>query len=591
MPDFHLAVCMFVSSVVVIAIVLIRKIFQNQLSSKWQYNLWFLLLTALTLPFLPAHIVHVGASFVWHQNQTNNPSPPHSSPENPLMENGRTWTHDFSISVNRFDVTWLSQILTIVWVAGILVMVGLNLHAWLKLRQVKKSARVMTDQQILAVFETCKQRLRVSQKPVLADSPLVKSPMTFGIFKTYAILPRGAEAWLSEEELTYIFLHELHHVKYKDIVTNYLIVLFQMLYWYNPLIWMAFRKMRLDREVACDHAVLKTLAPDDYAAYGNTIIKFARKSSFSASRFAMVNQLASSKQHLKKRIERIAAFSTESRRLTLKSMAIFSLLAALVVCQIPVVSAMSYGEDRIHFENNQTTYEDLKVFFNGYEGSFVLYDLQKAQYHIYNKEKSVLRVSPNSTYKIYDALFALDAGVITPGQTSLKWDGSTYPYKAWNQNQNLHTAMENSVSWYFQELDKKIQRRPIQAYLQKIQYGNQNLSGGMESYWLESSLKISPVEQVQTLKNFYTNQLMFKEKHVQLVKESIKLETKDHAALYGKTGTGTVNGKDVNGWFIGYVETENNTYFFATNIESNKHANGSTAAGITKSILKDKNLY
>ncbi|SDM44534.1 BlaR1 family beta-lactam sensor/signal transducer [Sediminibacillus halophilus] len=590
MPDFHLAVCMFVSSFVVIAIVLIRKIFQNQLSSKWQYNLWFILLPALTLPFLPANLLNVGSSFVWNRNQNNNLSPANPSTENLITENGRNWAHDFSISVNRFDVTWLNQILTFAWIAGILVMVALNLHAWLKLNQVKKSSRTITNQEVLTIFDKCRQRLHISQKTVLADSPLVNSPMTFGIFKTYIILPCDAKAWLSDDELTYIFLHELHHVKYKDIATNYLIVLFQMLYWYNPLIWMAFRKMRLDREIACDSAVLKTLDQDNYAAYGDTIIKFAEKS-ISASRFAMVNQLASSKQHLKERIVRIAAFKTESRRLKIKSILVFSLLATVVVCQIPVVSAMSYGEDRINFENKQTVYEDLNDFFDGYDGSFVLYDLQKAQYHIYNKEKSVLRVSPNSTYKIYDALFALDSGVITPGQTSLEWDGTPYPYKAWNQNQNLSTAMENSVSWYFQELDKKIQRHHIQAYVQKIQYGNQNLSGGLETYWLESSLKISPIEQVQTLKDFYTNQFKFKEKHVQFVKKSIKLESKDHAALYGKTGTGTVNGKNVNGWFIGYVETKNNTYFFATNIENNHHANGSIAAEITKSILKDKDIY
>ncbi|MBM7587311.1 beta-lactamase class D [Bacillus pakistanensis] len=117
------------------------------------------------------------------------------------------------------------------------------------------------------------------------------------------------------------------------------------------------------------------------------------------------------------------------------------------------------------------------------------------------------------------------------------------------------------------------------------------MSGGIEDYWLESSLKISPIEQVQTLKDFYTNQFGFDEKNVQLIKDAIKLETKDHSTLYGKTATGTVNGKNVNGWFMGYVETKNNTYFFATNIENNHHANGIIATDITKSILEDKGIY
>ncbi|WP_025786206.1 penicillin-binding transpeptidase domain-containing protein [Sporosarcina sp. D27] len=140
-------------------------------------------------------------------------------------------------------------------------------------------------------------------------------------------------------------------------------------------------------------------------------------------------------------------------------------------------------------------------------------------------------------------------------------------------------------------MDKKVQIKNIKTYLDKIQYGNQNLSGGIEDYWLESSLKISPIEQVQILKDFYTNQFGFDGKNIQLIKDAIKLETTDSATLYGKTGTGTVNGENVNGWFIGYVETRNHTYFFATNIESDHHASGSIAAELTNSILHDKGIY
>ncbi|SFL72013.1 bla regulator protein blaR1 [Gracilibacillus orientalis] len=590
MSALHLALNMFISSFVVIIVLLIRKIFKNQLSSKWQYNLWFILLTALTLPVLPIQLLDFGTKFTWNGNQNSIPSSSNPTTENLVTESGRNWMQDFSISVNRFDLTFLNPFITIVWITGMLIMIALTLKAWIQLQRIKKSISIVENQEIQTLFEQCKQSLHISQKIELVNSPLIKSPLTFGIFKTYIILPRNAEAWLSKDDLKYILLHELNHYKYKDIATNYLVVLFQILYWYNPLIWIAFREMRLDREIACDSAVLKRLDQNHYKAYGNTIIKFADKS-FLQSQFAMANQLASSKKQLKKRMEKIATFKTESKLLKLKSIMIFILLTGVVISQIPVVSAMSYGEDRINFDNKQTVYEDLSAFFNEHDSSFVLYDLQKAQYLIYNKDKAVLRVSPNSTYKIYSALFALESGVITQHQTSMEWNGKTYPYENWNQNQNLFTAMENSVNWYFQKLDKKMRKENIQAYLKKLNYGNQNVSGGMENYWLESSLKISPIEQVQTLKDFYTNQFGFDEKNVQLIKDTIKLETKNNVTLYGKTGTGTVNGKNVNGWFIGYVEAKNNTYFFATNIENDHHAKGSIAADITKSILEYKGIY
>lgn len=361
-----------------------------------------------------------------------------------------------------------------------LVMIALSIQAWIKLRQIKKSTNPLKNNEVISLFEECKQRLNVSRPLMLGESPLIKSPLTFGIFNTYIILPSHAEAWLSMDEIKYILLHELHHYKYKDIATNYLIVLFQILYWFNPLIWMAFREMRLDQEIACDSAVLSTLDQNQHAAYGNTIIMFADKSYF-PRQFAMVNQLASSKKQLKTRIKHIAAFTSETKLLQLKGILIFILLAVVVMSLIPIVTAMPYGDDRINFDNKQTVYEDLNAFFNGYDGSFVLYDLQEKQYNIYNRDKSTLRVSPSSTYKIYSALFALESEVITRNDNFMKWNGQSYPYQSWNQSQNLFTAMENSVTWYFQQLDKKVHMNNIESYLDKVQYGNQNLSGGTKT--------------------------------------------------------------------------------------------------------------
>lgn len=105
-------------------------------------------------------------------------------------------------------------------------------------------------------------------------------------------------------------------------------------------------------------------------------------------------------------------------------------------------------------------------------------------------------------------------------------------------------------------------------------------------FWMQSTLKISPVEQVELLTDLYNNSFGFNTENIDAVKNSICLFS-DDISFYGKTGTGRIDGKDVNGWFIGFVETGSNTYFFATNIQSNTNATGSNAAEITKSILRD----
>ncbi|MDN4075280.1 BlaR1 family beta-lactam sensor/signal transducer [Fictibacillus terranigra] len=586
----HFVISLMVSSFTIAVIMLIKKVFQKQLSAKWQYNLWFLLMIALTLPYIPNQLINFGNRFIsLNVNQSNGISPSTTHTGDDVVSNGN-WMHDFTVSVSRPNLEFLNIIFSGIWIAGMLVLAVMTIHAWLKVTSIKGTTTELKNKDVLILFDQCKQQLNISRQFTVGESPLVTSPMTFGLFKTYVVLPAHFGKWLSMEDIKHIFLHELNHYKYKDIATNYLIIIYQILYWFNPLVWFAFREMRLDREIACDIAVLNFLDKDCYAKYGNTIIHFVERASH-PMKLPLTNQLNGSKEQIKKRIEKIASFANESKLLKLKSIAIFLLVGVFVASQIPIVSAMADDNDRYNFNSDRTVYEDLSEYFSGYEGSFVLYDMQADQYSIYNENKSTLRVSPNSTYKIYSALLGLESNVITSENSSIKWNGIKYPYDSWNMDQNLSTAMTNSVTWYFQELDKKNKLGNIQAYLKEIGYGNYDVSGGIEQYWLESSLKISPVEQVQLLKAFYTNQFGFKEKNVQTVKDTLKLDEKNSAWLSGKTGTGNVNGKNINGWFIGYVETTEDTYFFATNLQNEDNAYGSKAAEITLSILRDKGIY
>lgn len=565
-----------------------RRIFQKQLSAKGQYHLWFLLLIALILPFIPVQLLPFEYSYIaLDVNQSNGISPSFMITEEVQNSN---WMQDYSISVNRSNLEYLNIMTAWIWIAGMLVMTVLVVKAWLEVKMIKRTIYRLENKDVQFLFEQCKKQLNISGHLVVGESPLVKSPMTFGLFKNYVVLPVNFDEWLSMDEIKYIFLHELTHHKSKDIATNYVIVIFQIIYWFNPLVWIAFRKMRLDREIACDHAVLSSIDENDHKDYGMTIINFVDKVSRHKN-VILANQFNGSKKQLKSRIERIASYTKESKLLKLKGSAVFAILGVLVASQVPLISAMANNNNHYDFKGEKAHYIDLSEHFTGYDGSFVLYDIQADQYQIYNKDKSTLRVSPNSTYKIYSALFGLESNLISGENSTIKWNGTKYPFDSWNSEQNLKTAMKNSVTWYFQELDKRNQAGIIHSYLKRINYGNSDMSGGINQFWLESSLKISPVEQVQLLKDLYTNQFGFKEKNIQTVKEAIKLEEKNDEILSGKTGTGNVNGNEKNGWFIGYVENRENTYFFATNIQNEENASGKKAAEITLSILRDKGIY
>src|SRR5699024_6817813 len=236
------------------------------------------------------------------------------------------------------------------------------------------------------------------------------------------------------------------------------------------------------------------------------------------------------------------------------------------------------------------TSSSLSTYFQGYEGCFVLYDMEADDWTIYNESLARSRVSPDSTYKIFDALFALEEGVITPEHNFLPQPDESYPFEEWNQDQTLQSAMTSSVNWYFQNLDHQMGASVLRSYLHQIGYGNESLQGDLSSYWMESSLKISPVEQVQLLASFYYNDWNFDPSHIETVKDAICLSSSSGTALYGKTGTGQINGQNINGWFVGFVESSGHPVFFASNLRG-KDAAGSAAASITLSILSDLGIY
>lgn len=298
-------------------------------------------------------------------------------------------------------------------------------------------------------------------------------------------------------------------------------------------------------------------------------------------------------KQMQKRIMNIANYHPASFSKNLHSAIAYIMIAIFLLGAAPLLSIQATENNRYYFnENNRTiTYIDLSDAFEEYNGSFVLYNATEDSWQIYNKEYATARISPASTFKIYSALFSLETGIITPEQSLIPWDGQNYMYDLWNADQTLESAMQNSVTWYFQALDQQTNLPSIKKYVQEIGYGNQIVEGDASSYWINSSLKISPIEQVEMLKKLYYNLFGFSSENIKAVKDSICLYSADDGTLSGKTGTEEVNGHNASGWFIGYIEKDSHTYFFATNIQSEKLASGPLATELTFSILSDLGLW
>lgn len=238
-----------------------------------------------------------------------------------------------------------------------------------------------------------------------------------------------------------------------------------------------------------------------------------------------------------------------------------------------------------------TEFIDFEKYFSDYKGCFVLYDMKNDTYLIYNKEQAEKRISPCSTFKIFNSLVGLETGVIKDENFVIKWDGVKINFgENWNQDHTLKSAIKYSVLWYYKELARRVGEEKMLYYLNKADYGNEDISGGIDNFWLRSSFKVSAFEQINFLKKFINYNLPFSKRSVDIVKDIIILDKNDKFVLRGKTGSGYENKKWILGWFIGYLETDGNTYIFAVNMEGEDDASGANAKKITYEILKELNL-
>ena len=236
--------------------------------------------------------------------------------------------------------------------------------------------------------------------------------------------------------------------------------------------------------------------------------------------------------------------------------------------------------------------EDLSDCFQGFSGTFVLYHLEADRYIVYNEEQSRKRLSPCSTFKIPSSLIGLETGAVDKEDvfTLKKWDGTRFDFSYWNHDHTLASATKESVVWYFRELANDIGAVRMQNYLQAIDYGNEDISGGLTQFWLGSSLQISAREQVRFLARLERGELPFSQDTRAIVYKNITVSEKNGAILMGKTGSRLQDGRLTLGWFVGIVKKPGGTYVFATNIEGADGAIGGKAREISLAVLKKMNV-
>ena len=584
-------ICIFLGSLLGL-----KNLLQRQLSACMQYNLSIIFLAVLIVPFLP--INSDPSSISWRHFLTASSSTNGDIQTTFLSGNGYNLDkiNDFAVSVSTQIPTFIHTLLVFFWSIGIFIMFFLLYRSVRQVNALHSSALPLQNEELNALYIECLNEVNSKHTIPIYSTAFLKSPVLAGFLHPRIYLPIHLisdfnAGTISTTDIRYMLLHELQHYKHKDILIGYLINTVNVFYWFNPLIWYFLKRIRQERELACDSAVLQLLKETEYKSYGNTLINFAETIALSPFPFTM--GISGNIKQLKGRILNIASFHQPTFKQKIRGYLICIFVSTIIIGCIPILSVYASDQTGYHFDTTEKNITQLNLSsnFGDYTGSFVLYDQATDKWNIYNIDNASTRIPPNSTYKIYDALLGLESGIITPEHSTFTWNGEPCPFDSWESDQDLTSAMHNSVNWYFQAIDSQAGFQSVKTFLQTINYGNQNTGTNLNLYWTDFSLKISPIEQVELLQNFYQNNFHFDRKNIQAVKNALLLSTTSSGSLYGKTGTGRVNGKDVNGWFVGYIESDNNTYYFATNIQAPSNATGSQATEITEAILSDFGIW
>lgn len=380
------------ASVLIVLILAARLLLRERLAPRWRHALWLLLVLRLLLPWSPPSRLSVYNLFTALPGRMSPAAPPvveHASPiARPAMAvpalvspaavapsaGGIAFEAPAQEQVMMFDAApsappedfaapaveaaapaarswaWLGWVaLAAAWLVGCLALLGVAVAQSLALGAAVRTRRPVTDQRTLELLETCKATLGVRAWLAVVEAPGLASPALLGFVRPRLLLPQGAMGELGPDRLRHIFMHELAHLKRRDILMNWVLTALQAVHWFNPLVWLAFRRMREDRELACDALVLSHLGRGEASEYGRTIITLLERFA-EPRRLAGLAGILEDKKQIKRRLTMIARFHRPS--------SLWSAVAALLMLGLGGAALTSAQPGERPDEKNAVRHEE-----------------------------------------------------------------------------------------------------------------------------------------------------------------------------------------------------------------------------------------
>jgi beta-lactamase regulating signal transducer with metallopeptidase domain len=305
------------AAVLVFIILLVQRIFRDRLSASWRYALWFVVLCKLLLPVAPPSPLSLfnlapGRLKTAGLGSAGQAMHPQETRSNPGIASSSTLDANGVLPGLRHGAkTDIRPLLAAVWAAGVVFLGVRMLRQNRRFSRLLRQSELSQDRQLLNVLSNCQRELKVKTSVSLVTTDVVSSPAIYGLLRPKLLLPRLATT-LSAAQLRHIFLHELGHVKRRDMLVHWLVGCLRTVHWFNPVLWYGFRRMAGDREVACDELALTSAGPGGGRLYGETILHLLQSTVEPPSTVSTVGILER-RSEIARRLSFIAGFKPRPR--------------------------------------------------------------------------------------------------------------------------------------------------------------------------------------------------------------------------------------------------------------------------------------
>src|SRR3569833_2361019 len=226
---------------------------------------------------------------------------------------------------------------------------------------------------------------------------------------------------------------------------------------------------------------------------------------------------------------------------------------------------------------------------DGTEGTFVGYKVEEYLVIASDTVRSGEAKLPASTFKIPNSLIALETEVVQdPDKDVFKWDGVTRSIEAWNKDHTMRSAIAVSAVPVYQEIARRIGPERMQKFVDLFDYGNRNIGGGIDQFWLTGDLRIDPVQQVDFVDRLRRGVLPVSKRSQDLVRDILPVTKVGDAVVHAKSGLlGAERGEPSLGWIVGWAEKGDAQTVFALNMDCKEPRHVADRMTLAQACLKD----